>query len=123
MLIQGKLSYKIVGLCMEIHNEYGNHHNERIYHNLLKEKFDLNKIKYISQPQIAVFSKTTGKKIGVYIPDFLVDDKIIIEIKAKLFNQRKFSKQIFEYVKITPYKVAYLINFGLPSLYFNRIIY
>lgn len=117
------LSYKIIGICMEIQRKYGPYHNERIYHNLLTEHFDLNRISYKSNPQILVFSRETGRKIGVYVPDFLVENAIVLEIKAQPFNAKKFEVQLSEYVKTTPYEVAYLINFGTQSLYYKRIIY
>lgn len=123
MYLYKELSFKIIGLCMKIHNEYGNHHNEKIYHNLLTEILDLNKIEFKSEPKISVYSKITGKKIGLYIPDLLINNKILLEIKAQNFHQKKFEVQLSEYLKITPYEVAYLVNFGLPSLYFKRIIY
>jgi len=50
-----ELSYKIIGICMEAHNEYGPNHNERIYHKILEEKFGLNGIKYLSKPKIAIY--------------------------------------------------------------------
>jgi len=108
---------------MEIHRKYGPYHNERIYHSLLAEHFDLSEISYKSNPQVPVFSRETGKKIGIYVPDFLVEEAIILEIKARPFNAKRFEIQLSEYIKTTPYEVAYLINFGTSSLYHKRIIY
>lgn len=122
-ILHKDLSYKIVGLCMEIHNEYGNNHNERIYHNLVAERFDENKISYESKPKISVYSRKTGKEIGFYVPDFLVGDVIILELKAKPFNDKRDEKQLSEYIKVTPYELGYLINFGTDSLHYKRIIY
>jgi GxxExxY protein len=75
------LSYQLVGICMEIHREYKSVHNERIYHKALEEKLSKNKINFLSKPKIAICSKETGKEIGYYEPDLVVDDKIIIELK------------------------------------------
>lgn len=80
-----ELSYQIIGLAMEIHNEYGPYHNERIYHKLLEEKFDRHKINYLSKPRISIYSKETGKEIGYYEPDDLVGKVIILELKASPF--------------------------------------
>ena len=88
---------------MEIHNEYGPHHNERIYHKLVEEYFERNKIKYLSKPKIPVYSKESGKKIGCYEPDFLIVNVIILELKALPFVSGREEKQLVEYVKISPY--------------------
>ncbi len=117
------LSYEIIGICMEAHREYGNNHNERIYHNILGENFDLKNIRYKSKPKVSVYSKETGKEVGFYVPDYLVEDKVLLELKAKPFTHKKDEVQLSEYIKTTLYEVGYLINFGLPSLYFKRIIY
>lgn len=118
-----ELSYRIVGLCMEIHREYGCVHNERIYHNLIKEKLEEHGISYLSEPKIIIYSKQSGNKIGYYKPDFVIDGKIILEIKAKPIIIKSQEIQLSEYIKTSEYELGYLINFGLKSLYFKRIIY
>lgn len=118
-----ELSYKIIGCCMEIHSEYGNHHNERIYHKLLEENFSRKNIEFVSKPKITVYSRKSGKEIGCYYPDFLVNNLIILELKATPLLLKKDEIQLSEYLKIGPYEVAYLINFGISKLYFKRIIY
>lgn len=117
------LSYKIVGICIDIQKEYGSFHNERIYHNVLKEKLEKLKLKYISKLRIKVFSKESGNKIGYYEPDFLVENKIIVELKAKPVILKSDEIQLSEYIKTTEYEIGYLINFGMMPLYFRRIIY
>lgn len=117
------LSYKLVGICMEIHREYGYLHHERIYHKILEEKLGLNGMIFISKPKIIVYSKDTGNKIGYYEPDLVIDNKIVTELKAKPINLKQFEIQLSEYIKTSEYEVGYLFNFGLPSLYFKRIIY
>ena len=116
------LSYKIVGICMEIHREYKNGHNERIYHKVLEEKLAINKINFVVKPRINIYSKDTGKKIGYYEPDLVIENKIIIELKAKPIILNNFEVQLLEYLKSSGYELGYLFNFGLPSLYFKRLI-
>lgn len=117
------LSYQLVGICMEIHREYKSVHNERIYHKVLEEKLDKNDINFLSKPRIAIYSKETGKEVGYYEPDLIVNDKIIIELKAKPIVLRNNEVQLLEYLKNSQYELGYLFNFGLKSLYFKRIIY
>lgn len=117
------LSYKLVGICMEVHRLYGSVHHERIYHKALAEKLNLNQIKFISKPRIIVYSKDTGNKLGYYEPDLVIEDKIVAELKAKPIIIKQFEKQLSEYIQTSIYEVGYLFNFGLSSLYFKRIIY
>lgn len=118
-----KLTSKLLKLCFEIHNQYGPHHNERIYHSLLKEKLDREKIPFDSKPKIPVYSKDSGKEIGSYIPDFILDNSILIELKVSQKPLKRDEIQLLEYLKTTPYEIGYVINFGTPKLYFRRIIY
>ena len=117
------LSYKVVGLCMEIHREYGCVHNERVYHKLLIEKLEREKINFKSKPRIVIYSKETGNSVGYYEPDLIVEEKIVVELKAKPIVLKNYEIQLSEYIKISEYEVGYLFNFGLNPLYFKRIIY
>ena len=77
------LTEKFLGICFAIQNEIGPFHNERIYHSVLKERLNLAKIPFQSKPKIRVYSRKTGKEVGFYVPDYLLDHKVIVEIKAK----------------------------------------
>lgn len=118
-----ELSYKLVGLCMEVHREYGCAHNERIYHKLLIEKLEREKFKFRTKPRVNIYSKETGEIVGYYEPDLIIEEKVILELKAKPLILKDQEKQLSEYLKVSEYEVGYLINFGLKSLYFKRIIY
>jgi GxxExxY protein len=118
-----ELSYKLVGLCMEIHREYGHMHNERVYHKLLIEKLKREDLKLKSKPRINIYSKETGSKVGYYEPDIVVEEKIVIELKAKPIIIKNHEIQLSEYLKSSEHEIGYLFNFGLRSLYFKRIIY
>ncbi|MFA5187823.1 MAG: GxxExxY protein [Patescibacteria group bacterium] len=122
-LLYKDLSYRVVGLCIEIYNTYGSYHKEIVYHRLIKEKLDLNGIDNISEPKIDLYSQDSGKIPGCYVPDFLIDNKIILEIKATRVNCFRDEEQLIHYLKVSNYELGYLINFGLRSLYFKRLIY
>ena len=118
-----ELSYRLVGLCMGIHREYGRVHNERVYHKVLIEKLEKEGISFKSKPRIVIYSKETGKEVGYYEPDLVVEEKVVIELKAKPIVLRNHEIQLSGYIKISEYELGYLFNFGLSSLYFKRIIY
>jgi len=117
------LSYKLQGIFYDIHNRYGLHHKEKIYHNALEELFDNLGVKYVSEPRIDVFSISTGKKLGTYVPDFIVEDLIIIELKASPITTKDMKMQLIEYLKSSKYELAYLVNFGENNFKPQRYIH
>ncbi len=103
-------SYIIRGICFEIYKELGCGHKESVYLNALfnaaKEKgFDCEKEK-----RLPVYYQ--GKKVGVYVPDLVINDKILIELKAKSILLKEDLSQFWHYLKSTDYKLGFLINFG-----------
>ena len=118
-----ELTSKFLKICFEINTEYGPHHNERIYHALLVEKLTRDCLPFISKPKISVYSKDSGKEIGFYVPDFVIDNSVIVELKVSRLPLKQDEIQLLEYLKTTPYEVGYIVNFGTLRLYFKRIIY
>jgi len=115
------LSYKVIGCFYEVYNELGPAHKEQIYHEALKVIFDEKDISYKENKRIKI--KFKDREVGVYEPDFVVDDKIIIEIKSVLNMPKVFEKQLYYYLRGTSYKVGYLVNFGNENIDIRRRIY
>ena len=61
--------------------------------------------------------------IGTYQPDFIIEDKIIVEIKSVLQFPKVFEKQLYYYLRGTNYKLGYLVNFGAEKIQIKRRIY
>lgn len=80
-------------------------------------------LKFDQQKRINIYSIESGKILGVYVPDFVVEDKVIIEIKASNFTTRADIAQQRSYLKASIYEVGYLVNFGTPKLDMLRSIY
>ena len=106
-----------------IRNNYGSGHREKIYERAIGEWLNLNKIVYVFQPRIDIYSLDTGKKIGIYIPDVLAANKIPIEVKAMPFTTKENEHQIISYLKSSEYEIAYLVNFGEKDFKPRRFIY
>ncbi len=115
------LSYKIVGCFYSVFNELGPAHKELIYHNALAIEFKANKIEFSDNKKLSV--KYRGQEIGIYQPDFIIDDKIIVEIKSVLQMPKVFEKQLYYYLRGTKYSLGYLVNFGSEKLEIKRRIY
>jgi GxxExxY protein len=120
-VIYKELSYKLVGCLYEVYNELGPSHKEQIYQEALKICFDERNINYKEKKQLKI--KFKGKDIGIYEPDFIIDEKIILEIKSTLSMPSVFEKQIYYYLRGSDYKVGYLVNFGSDKIDIRRRIF
>ena len=114
-------SYKIIGICMNIHSTLGNGFLEAVYSEVLEKEFIKNNIPYQREVKLDVFFN--GEKLDKkYKADFICFDNIILEIKAVSFIHENFTKQTLNYLKATDKKLGLLINFGEKSLKYKRII-
>ncbi len=120
-ILYKKLSYDLVGCFYEVYNELGPAHKESVYHEALRISFDLKDMKYKNKPRLKI--KFKDKDIGIYEPDFIIDDKIIIEIKSVLSMPKVFEKQLYYYLRGTQYKLGYLVNFGSDKIDIRRRVY
>ena len=122
-LLYPELSYEVQGAVYAVANNYGVGFKEKIYQNALAEEFAKRKIKFEEQKRINIYSIEMTKILGVYVPDFVVDDKIILEIKASNFTTQNDLRQQQSYLKASVYEIGYLINFCTENLYIKRSIY
>jgi len=121
-LLHGELTYKLRGLFFDIRNTYGPGQKENIYSNLLVEALKENKIPFEKEKFINIYTPN-GKLAGTYKPDFIIDDKIITEIKSSRLTTRIDEKQLYYYLRNSKYEVGFLVNFSTPKLYIRRVIY
>ncbi len=115
------LTYKIIGCALTIHRELGNIHKETIYHKALALELSDQGIPFVEEQSIDVHYK--GRFIGSYRPDFVVDEKVIVEIKVASMISKDMLEQVYYYVKGSAYKLVLLINFGTRKLGVKRLIY
>jgi GxxExxY protein len=119
-LLYSDLTYKIRSCLFKVYNTIGSGHKEIVYKNALAEELRSQNVKYTREPKIEI--KYVDKLVGFYMPDFIIDDKIILEIKAKENLIKEDIKQSFSYLKATKYNLLILINFGIKELEIKRII-
>jgi len=122
-LLHKDLSYKIQGIAFEVRKNFGLGHKEQIYQEAFEEELKTRGISYKREKTIKVFSPKTGKFIGLYRPDFIVDKKIIVELKTYKFVPKQEIRKIYDYLRNSNYELGYLINFASPKLYIKRIIF
>jgi len=119
-ILYKELSYKIVGCFYKVYNALGPGHKEDIYHRALKIEFDKQNIKYLSKRRLRI--EYDGKEVGVYEPDFIIEDKIIVEIKSVLYLPKVYELQLYYYLKGSDYRLGYIVNFGSDKIVIKRRI-
>lgn len=120
MFYEKDLTYKIIGIAMEVYNELGFGFLEKVYEQSLLIAFKENGIKAKSQVSIDVYYH--NEKVGEYIADLVVEDKVIIELKAIERLGKIHSAQLLNYLKATNIKIGLLINFSNRELEYKRIV-
>ena len=122
-ILHKELCYVLQGCFFSVRKEYGSGHKETVYKNLLADLLIGRGIKIEKEKVIAVRSNQSGKVVGSYRPDLLVDDKVIVEIKATRGAIQQDEKQLYYYLKNSKYELGYLVNFGTHQLYKKRMIF
>ena len=114
------LTYKIIGICMEVHRELGPGFHERYYQRALQLEFSHQHL--AAKPQKYFSMKYKDVKIGKSFIDFEIDGRLLLEIKSvsELTNLHLF--QVLKYLQLTNLNVALLVNFGKPKLEYKRIL-
>ncbi len=116
-----ELTYKIIGCAMRVHKELGPIHKEVIYQKSLEKALITEGFEVDREVRLPV--KFDGKIVGTYIPDFVVENKILIELKALEFLPKGAETQLSYYLKATGYRIGLIFNFGSPSLQIKRRIH
>lgn len=121
-ILHKELCYRIVGCVYDVRNKYGSGQKESVYQNALAEALTHASVPFKPEVPIAITSVDSGKKLGNYRLDFVVDEKVIVETKAMKFTPTKIEQQLYSYLRSTTYEVGYLVNFGSTRLYIKRVI-
>lgn len=122
-ILEKELSYIIQRCVYNVANKYGKGLKENIYQKVLTEELERAGLSFEQQKRIDIFSFDSGKKLGAYVPDFVIEDKIILEIKASVFTTKQDLEQQRSYLRVSCYEVGYLVNFSTDKLFMKRSIY
>jgi hypothetical protein len=119
--IKDPLTEKIIACCFKVHSELGPGFKEKIYQNAVKIALKQVGLNYDTEKHYSVLFQE--KKIGSLRLDLVVDDKVVLEIKAVAgFVPEVFKYQVLSYLKSSKLKVGLLINFGNESCQVNRFV-
>ncbi|MFH2146256.1 MAG: GxxExxY protein [Candidatus Omnitrophota bacterium] len=115
------LTGRIIACAYKVHSELGPGFNERIYHNAFKITLKDQRLKYKTEKGFNVLFQ--GKDVGKLRLDLIIEDKMVVEIKALTGNiPTVFELQVLSYLKASGYKVGLLINFGNKSCQVRRLM-
>ena len=116
------LTYKIIGIAMKVHKELGPGFLEAVYEEAMIVELTNEKIPFENQVQIEI--KYQGRKLKKkYRADFIVDKRILIELKGINKLTKVDEACMINYLKATGIRVGLIINFGRSSLEWKRLIY
>ncbi len=114
-------TYKIIGICMEVHRNLGPGLLEVIYKDALEIEFKENNIPFIREKEFLIEYK--GKILPhKFYADFVVNDDIILEVKAVKEFSNEHIAQILNYIKLSNSEIGLLVNFQTKSLQYKRYI-
>lgn len=114
------LSRKIIGAAIEVHTALGPGFLENIYEEALKLELSEHKLNFETQKEIQI--EYLGVAIGIHRLDLVVENQIIVELKAvKEFTDVHYA-QLRSYLKATGLKVGLLLNFAKPTLEIKRVV-
>ena len=119
-IIYKKLSYKIIGVLFEVYNELGNGYQEKIIEKAVAIKFNKDNISY--KRQLKVDLKIEDKKIAEQYLDFLVEDKIILELKVCNRFYTRHVRQVLGYLNSYNKKLGIVALFTSTGVRYKRVI-
>lgn len=115
-----ELSYKIIGIAFEIFNKIGFGQQEKVYQKAFSSKLINNKVSFKEQLHNSI--KIDGKQIGKYFLDFLVEEKIIVELKVGDKIYKRDYLQIRGYLKENDIELGIIILFSRFGVRHKRIL-
>ena len=116
------ITQKIIGASFEVHKFLGNGFQEVIYQRALAYEMGLAGLSFAREIEQPIFYKNLREPIGTRRADFVVEDKILVELKAVIQLEDVHLAQALNYLKVYKLEVGLLINFGSKSLTFKRLI-
>jgi len=119
-LIYSDLSYKILGMLFEAWNDIGFGHKESFYQKAVAINLENASLKF--EEQLPVNIKYKGKKIGIYYFDYLIEDKIVLELKVRNYFSKKDIEQLYSYLKARDLKLGIIAHFTRAGVKFKRIV-
>jgi GxxExxY protein len=119
-IIYPELSYKIVGILYKVYNELGGGYQERIYQSAVRRELIKNGLGFIEQVKVDLFYD--GSKLHRYYLDFVVEHKIVLELKVTPRFTPRDIMQVLSYLKQSGLRLGILASLSRNGIFFKRIL-
>ncbi|MEM6643895.1 MAG: GxxExxY protein [Bacteroidota bacterium] len=121
-LLHKDITEKIIGASFDVHSFLGNGFQEVIYQRALAYEMSQRNLDFAREIEQDIFYKDLRKPIGTRRADFVVEGKVLVELKAIKELEDVHLAQALNYLKAYRLEIALLINFGSKSLTFKRLV-
>jgi GxxExxY protein len=116
------ITEKIIGASFEVHKFLGNGFQEVIYQRALAWELSNAGLSFAREIEQEIFYKDLQEPIGKRRADFVIEGKVLVELKALVELEDVHMAQVLNYLKAYKLEVGLLINFGSKSLIFKRLV-
>ena len=115
-----EITSKIIGAIYEVHSILGPGFLEAVYQKALVRELKLRGLFFEEHKELHVIYK--GEDVGLYFSDILVENQVVVELKAVDTLKPVHQAQLLNYLKVTGMRVGLLVNFGGASAEFKRMV-
>src|SRR3989338_2908127 len=119
-LLYPELSFKIIGILFAVDNELVRGHKEKYYENAVAVAFRTAGVQY--KQQLYVPLQYNGEVVGKYFLDFLIEEKIVLELKQGNFFSTKNIEQVLSYLKVNKLQLVIIAQFTSEGVKYKRIV-
>jgi len=109
-----------MGALFNVHNKLGSSYQEKYYQRAIETELKIQKIPFLKEKEITIGYGNQG--IGKYRLDFVIDNKIALEVKAVPFLKDEFTRQLLAYLVSANLKLGVIANFRTKRLTYRRIV-
>jgi len=117
----GELTQCIIGCAMRVSNTLGTGFLEKVYENALAVELAREGLNFQQQFSLEVVYE--GVVVGYFVCDILIEDRVILELKACRVIEEVHQAQLLNYLKATGVRVGLILNFGTPRLGIKRMVF
>lgn len=119
-IIYPDLSYKLMGVLFKVHRKLGNTYQEKYYQRAIEVELASNSIPF--KREFLVRLDYANESIGRYFLDFVVEEKIALEVKTVPFLKQEYLNQVLAYLDVTYLKLGIVANFRTNRLTYKRLV-
>jgi len=119
-LVEGQLTYKIIGALYKVHNKLGPLYQEKYYQRAIEKELKKQGIKFKREFPIDITYE--NNKIGKYRVDFIIEEKLVLEIKTLNRIHPKYINQVLAYMNQLKLQIGLIANFKKDKLWIKRLL-